>query len=319
MDNTVWNQKSNREGIISNMFMKYRKLGKTNLNLSVIGLGTFQFGGEWGKSFVQTEVDKILEQAYELGINFIDTAECYGNHLSESLIGKALERKRKSWIIATKFGHKFNGHMDRTSGWSPKEVIGQLEQSLKHLKTDYVDLYQFHSGSNEEFDHDGLWTALDKQVKAGKIRYLGISIQHTAVQNDNLYQVKLAKTVNASAIQVVYNMLSQEAEKILLPYCQKEGLGVIARIPLARGYLSGKYSISYQFPKNDIRANQSQEQNLRLIKKVDKIKANGNSLGMTMSQQALAWILRQSVISSCIPGCKSVEQLKINTRAGGLL
>src|SRR3989338_445567 len=119
--------------------MKYRTLGKTGLEVSVIGVGAWQFGGEWGKDFTQAEVDQILGRAKDLGINLIDTAECYGDHLSESLIGDAIQEEREKWIVATKFGHRFHGFMHRTDHFDAKDVSRQLEGSLAALKTDYVD------------------------------------------------------------------------------------------------------------------------------------------------------------------------------------
>lgn len=145
--------------------MKYRRLGRTELNVSVIGIGTWQFGGEWGQQFTQGDVDSILDKGHELGINLIDTAECYGDHLSESLIGDYISRRnREDWIIATKFGHHFHERFSRTDVFEPQEVLKQLDASLKALRTDYIDLYQFHSGRDEAFDNDDLWTLLDKQI-----------------------------------------------------------------------------------------------------------------------------------------------------------
>lgn len=141
--------------------MKYRKLGKTGLKVSVIGVGTWQFGGEWGKNFTQLEVDQILDRARDLGINLIDTAECYGDHLSEILIGNAIKKNRKDWIIATKFGHSFDGHLQRGSHWTPQEVLKQLEDSLKALQTDAIDLYQFHSGDVEEIKNNEVTKGVD--------------------------------------------------------------------------------------------------------------------------------------------------------------
>src|SRR5207248_10735001 len=125
--------------------MKYRILGKANLRVSVIGIGTWQLGGEWGKSFTQDEVNAMFDKAKELGINLIDTAECYGDHLSESLIGQAVKKERSKWIIATKFGHKFHSFMNRTDERDMPQVREQLEASLRALQTDYIDLYQYHS------------------------------------------------------------------------------------------------------------------------------------------------------------------------------
>src|SRR5512135_519216 len=116
--------------------MKYRTLGRTGLQVSVIGVGTWQFGGEWGKEFEQGEVDAILSKAAELGINLIDTAECYGDHLAERLVGNAIQGRREKWILATKFGHKFNGPFQRDDVYEPAQVQEQLARSLEALRTD---------------------------------------------------------------------------------------------------------------------------------------------------------------------------------------
>src|SRR5438045_3613756 len=118
--------------------MKYRRLGKTNLRVSVIGIGTWQLGGEWGKQFTQAEVDAMFGECRRVGINLIDTAECYGDHGSERLIGGAIARDRDQWIVATKFGHRFLGHMKRADERSAKDAIQQLEGSLKALRTHHV-------------------------------------------------------------------------------------------------------------------------------------------------------------------------------------
>jgi aryl-alcohol dehydrogenase-like predicted oxidoreductase len=136
--------------------MKYRRLGKTGLVVSVVGVGTWQLSGEWGRRFTQPEVDRLLGRAHEVGVNLIDTAECYGDHLAEVLIGGAIHRHRNDWVVATKFGHRFHPEALHNSGgsptqlrsehWSPAEVVTQLEASLRALRTDHVDLYQMHSG-----------------------------------------------------------------------------------------------------------------------------------------------------------------------------
>src|ERR1041384_6406519 len=135
--------------------MKYRILGSTNLRVSVIGIGTWQLGGEWGKNYTQTEADAIFARGRELGINLVDTAECYGDHLSEQLVGQAIHKNRADWIIATKFGHNFAGLMQRAEPRSPADIQAQLEGSLKALQTDTIDIYQYHSwGEGQFFDED---------------------------------------------------------------------------------------------------------------------------------------------------------------------
>jgi myo-inositol catabolism protein IolS len=295
--------------------MKYRKLGKTDLNVSVVGIGTWQYGGEWGKDFTQKEVDGILDKAKEMGINLIDTAECYGDHLSEKFIGGYLKNQnREDWIVATKFGHHFHESFTRTNHWSAGEVVKQLDDSLRALQTDYVDIYQFHSGSDDVFKNEELWTVLDKQMKAGKIRHLGISIG----SNENIYQTDLASEVNASVIQVVYNRLDRKPEEQVFPSCEKQNLGVLARVPLASGYLSGKYKPGVVFDQNDVRNNHVQSEVLKQLKLVEEIQQNEVPEGVNMAQWALAWCLKHPAVTSVIPGCKNVEQVELNARAADL-
>ncbi|GIP38807.1 aldo/keto reductase [Paenibacillus sp. J31TS4] len=296
--------------------MKYRKLGKTGMKVSVIGVGTWQFGGEWGKDFSQQEADAILGRAKELGINLIDTAECYGEHLSETMIGQYLKQdRREDWVVATKFGHHFEGLMDRSQHWKPEEVLQQLEASLRALQTDYIDLYQFHSGSDEAFDNDDLWTMLDKQVQAGKILHLGTSIG----SNDNLHQTERSTEVGSKAIQVVYNRLDRKPEERVFPSCLEQNLGVLARVPLASGYLSGKYKPGTTFGKNDVRHRHDPEQTEQKLRTVEEIRQSEVPEGVDMAQWALAWCLRHEAVTSVIPGCKSPEQVEANASAANLV
>jgi myo-inositol catabolism protein IolS len=296
--------------------MKYRRLGKTGLRTSVVGIGTWQFGGEWGKRFTQQEVDRLLRRAKQLGINLIDTAECYGDHLSESLIGQSIKKDREDWIIATKFGHRFHSNFERTEHWSPQEVVQQLEASLKALRTDYVDLYQFHSGSDEAFDQDDMWETLGKQAETGKIRHLGISISS---QRENLHQTERATAVGASVIQVVYNRLDRRPEKRVLPSCRAQDLGVLARVPLASGFLSGKYQPGTQFTnRDDVRSLQDRDEVQRNLQLAQEIRQTEVPAGVAMAPWALAWCLQQPAVTCVIPGCRTVAQVESNASAADL-
>ncbi|QMV44628.1 aldo/keto reductase [Cohnella cholangitidis] len=291
--------------------MKYRVLGKTGLKVSVVGVGTWQFGGEWGRAYEQHEAKAILNRAQELGINLIDTAECYGDHLSESLIGEAIRGNRHEWVVATKFGHHFHRNFDRTDVYDPADVVKQLELSLRALKTDYVDLYQFHSGPDASFDRNDLWETLDKQVQAGKIRHLGISIG----SNENIHQTSQATKVNAGAIQVVYNRLDRKPEKEVFPSCIEQNLGVLARVPLASGLLSGKYKPGATFASDDVRSRRDAALLEQQMKEVDAIGREEVPEGTDMAAWALAWCLQHPAVTSVIPGCKDVAQVEANAAA----
>jgi aryl-alcohol dehydrogenase-like predicted oxidoreductase len=295
--------------------MKYRKLGKTGLDISVIGVGTWQFGGEWGKDFNQSEVNAILDAAQDRGINFIDTAECYGDHLSESLIGERTRKDREKWILATKFGHHFHDFLDRTRHFDPADVVKQLDQSLKSLKTDYIDLYQMHSSKDHEFLTEGLWEALEREKEKGKIRHLGLSISG----NDNIYQTSRAGEVGAESIQVVYNRLDQVPEKEVFPSCREQNLGVLARVPMASGLLSGKYRKGHVFTGSDVRATRDKEELARQIEEVEQIYKTEVPEGVPMASWALAWCLKDPVVTAVIPGCKNIQQVNSNADAADLI
>lgn len=296
--------------------MKFRQLGRTGIGVSVIGVGTWQFGGEWGRQYRQSEVDAILDRADELGINLIDTAECYGDHLSESLIGDYLSRRdRDRWVLATKFGHRYHGFMDRTWHLSPGEVQQQLEESLRALRVEAIDLYQFHSGSDEAFRQPELWDCLDQQKRRGKVRHLGVSI----AGKGDATQAQEAAACGVEVLQVVYNRLERGAEQLFFPAAQKDLLGVLARVPLASGFLTGKYTRSGPFPADDVRSTFDADKFRQWLVALDEIRNSELPAGVPMAQWALAWCLNNPLISSVIPGCKDVAQVEMNARAAALV
>jgi aryl-alcohol dehydrogenase-like predicted oxidoreductase len=297
--------------------MKYRRLGKTDLVVSAVGFGTWQFGGEWGKTFAEGDVARLLSHAKHQGINLIDTAECYGDGLSEQLIGRALRGERAEWIVATKFGHRYNGLFDRTPRWSAREMIEQLDRSLENLGTDYVDLYQLHSPKDEFFADDELWAKLAEQVQAGKVRHLGISIS----SNDNLMQTEVASRLGAGAIQVVYNRLDRTPERRVFPSCIEQDLGVLARVPLASGFLSGRFKPgeSHVFSPDEVRGRwYSAEDVERMVTEVASIAATEVPAGIDMATWALSFCLHHPAVTTVIPGMTSIAQIDANARAADL-
>jgi len=293
--------------------MIYRKLGRTALAPSVIGLGSWQFGGEWGVDFTQPEVDAILDAAADCGINFIDTAECYGpDHLSERLIGDYLSRRnRDRWLVATKFGHRFNSFLNRDDDFTIAGIGQQLDDSLRALHVETIDLYQFHSGSDDTFQNQELWSFLDRQKRAGKIRHLGASI----MQKGSELQARLAPQFGVEALQVFYNRLDRRAEEIYFPHAKKAGLGVLARVPLASGLLSGKYKAGTTFTGNDVRAKFDPEKLQRDLAEVQRIQSAELPPGIPMAEWAMAWCLLDPLVTAIIPGCKNPAQVRANAAA----
>ena len=295
--------------------MRYRILGSTGLRVSVIGLGTWQFGGEWGRAFSQADADAILDQAGALGINLLDTAECYGDHRSESLVGDYLSRHDRSrWIVATKFGHRFQRFMTRAEDFSPAGVRQQLEASLRALRLEAIDLYQFHSGSDSQLLNDDLWAMLAEQKQAGKIRHLGISIPGKGSEP----QAREARRLGAETLQVIYNRLDRRPEQLYFPHAQRDHLGILARVPLASGLLSGKYRADAAFPAQDWRSTLDADKLRRDLAEVERIRQSELPAGMAMAQWALAWCLQHPAVSTVIPGCMSPAQVAANAAAAEL-
>jgi aryl-alcohol dehydrogenase-like predicted oxidoreductase len=295
--------------------MRYRTLGKTNLRVSVVGIGTWQFGGEWGKDFTQDEVAAILSRARDLGINLIDTAECYGDHTSESLIGGAISGQRDKWIIATKFGHKFHSHQNRTDERKPEHVVRQLEESLTALRTDYIDIWQYHSLPDEEFDDEPLQQTIIRMKQQGKIRHIGNSI---GMKIDHRHQVDMSPKAQVEVLQLLFNRLDRRPEEYAFPAAIKMNLGVMARVPLASGFLSGKHKPGARFPDTDYRSGKSREEIDRVLREVEQIRQAEVPPGVDMAGWAIAWCLQHSAVSCVIPGVKNMEQLESNSRAADM-
>jgi aryl-alcohol dehydrogenase-like predicted oxidoreductase len=296
--------------------MEYRILGSTGLRVSVVGIGTWQLGGEWAHDYSQAEADAIFDKGAELGINLIDTAECYGDHLSERLIGDYLSRRERSrWIFATKFGHRFNSFLNRADDFSVKGVREQLEASLKSLRVQAVDIYQFHSGNDAFFQNQELWTMLAEQKRAGKIRHLGISI----LGKGSELQAREASKVGAEVLQVIYNRLDRRPEEMVFPRAAQDKLGILARVPLASGLLTGKYRVGATFNQRDVRATFDVQKMHNDLAEVERLRQNEIPPDVPMSQWALAWCLKNPVVTCVIPGCKDAAQVEANAAAAKLL
>ena len=303
--------------------MKHRTLGRTGLSVGVVGLGTWQLGGEWGKTFEQAEVDAMFARARDLGVNLVDTAECYGDHLSERLVGRAIENvggDRGDWVICSKFGHEFNGPFDRDEPREPADVRRQTEDSLRALRTDYIDLQQYHSWGDDEFFRDDVLAELHKLKDEGKIRHLANSVGG----NGNVRQVAASAERGIEAVQIIYNRLDRTPEREVFDVCREQGLGVLARVPLASGYLSGKYRPGHDFDPGEVRGRHGRAKSDEKLREAEDVRRNEyerevDPSRVSMATWALAWCLRNPAVTCVIPGVKSVGQVESNSAAAELV
>jgi len=299
--------------------MEYRQLGKYGVKVSEVSLGSWLTYG--GATEAETSVE-CIDKAYSLGINFFDTANVYATGESEKVVGKALSKyPRESYFLATKvFFPMGSGPNDR--GLSRKHIFEQCHASLKRLGVDYIDLYQFHRWDPSVPLIESL-TALDDLARQGKILYAGVS-EWTGDQisqaADLVREYKLHPIVSN---QPYYNMLGRAIEKEVIPVCEREGIGQVVFSPLAQGVLTGKYKPG-QPPAEGTRAadpNQNMYMggglNETILQKVQLLIPIARSVNLSLSQLALAWILRQRNVASVIIGASKPSQVENNAVASG--
>jgi aryl-alcohol dehydrogenase-like predicted oxidoreductase len=296
--------------------MKYRKFGSSGFQVSEIGFGAWAIGGNaHGNSYGPTEDEESLsaiKTALDLGCTFFDTADCYGHGHSEELLGKALKGARERVIIATKGGSDFY-HIPPRLNFTESHLIFAVEQSLKRLGTDYIDLYQLHNPPFSVIELGRLFEPLEKLKTQGKIRAYGISIHDPA---EGLLALKNGRP---AAVQVVYNYLRRDAAEELFPRAIAEGVAIVAREPLSNGFLTGKYSKESVFPVGDIRHQWPLKYQTQMINRVDEFAKRVGSGPLTRAQAALKFVLSQPAVSVVIPGCKTVTQTEENFRTADLI
>ncbi len=293
--------------------MRYRRLGKTDLQVSELGFGAWAIGGnKHGHSYGPTDQGeslKAIRRAFELGCTFFDTADIYGHGLSEKLLQQALGSNRQACVIATKVGNDFyNGPFRKN--FDPDYIRFALEKSLKRLQTDYIDLYQFHNPPLMMLERGEHYEILDSLKAEGKIRYYGVSV-HDAYEG-----MMAIDTGKPDVIQVVYNLLRQDASEELLPFATERDVGVIVREPLASGMLTGKYRPDSTFTEGDFRAEWPQEYLAFQAQLVDKLRFLATEGQRTLAQAALRFVLDEPSVSVAIPGAKTVAQVEENIAAG---
>ncbi|MCR6110175.1 aldo/keto reductase [Bacillus sp. A301a_S52] len=297
--------------------MNYRRLGSTDLKLSELSFGTWAIGGAWGKTS-DREALEGLNKAIECGVNFFDTADVYGEGRSEELLAKATKGKKHDIYIASKFCRA--GDIDDPLTYSEPSVRNYLEKSLKRLNRECIDLYQIHCPPIKILREGNVFNVLDKLQKEGKIRYYGVSVE--TVEEGLL----CLEQPNVRALQVIFNIFRQKPAVNLFPKAIDKGVGILARVPLASGLLTGKFSEGHRFSEDDHRQfNKDGDQfnvgetfagipfdkGVKLSEELAWIAQERES----MAAAALKWILEHHAVSTVIPGFKTAEQVEKNLKA----
>lgn len=299
--------------------MQYRELGKkTGIRVSAIGFGGWAIGGSaeasgaplgWGRTS-DDESLAALRRAREMGVTFYDTADSYGFGRSESLLGIVLSRYRQDVVIATKVGVVRTASGDLKKDFSRHHIFHAVDGSLKRLRTDYIDLYQVHNPTLEDLRREEIQDAMERLQDAGKIRFWGVSIS-TPEEG-----VEIIQRGWAHALQVLYNALNQSPARTLFPLAKEKGYGIVARVPLASGLLTGKFRIDSLFASDDLRQNFLTPRRLQeAIERVDEVKSIIGGATKTLAEGALRFVLANDAVSTTIPGARSPRQVEVNVAA----
>lgn len=298
--------------------LKERKLGKSGISVYPIGIGLWAIGGKtWGPTSDRESLDTI-SRALDLGVTFFDTADIYGDGHSEELLGRAMQGRRDQFIVGTKIGWiDFDGEENASAYTSPEKVIAGVEDNLKRLHTDYIDILQWHVNFQDPTTENFI-IGCERLKKQGKIRGYGVST------SDIDYLRSFVSTGDPDTLQIDYSILNRTAEKEIFPFCRDENLGVIVRGGLAMGILTGKFNPETTFPEGDFRRSwienpDQKEQFLEDLRVVDKLKDAFPS--QNLAELAIRFIISNPAVSVVIPGAKRVSQLESNFHAGdaGLL
>lgn len=304
--------------------MEYRRLGRTGLKVSTICLGTMQFG--WSTD--EPEAHRIMSHAFELGINFLDTADVYSNWvegnpggISETHIGNWLASgavPREQVIVATKVRGKM-GDGPNDEGLSRHHILNAVDASLRRLRTDYIDLYQTHWPDDETPLEETL-RALDDLVRAGKVRYVGASNYSAWLLTKALWISDVQSLVRFDSLQPHYSYVHRaEFERELQDLCLDQGIGVIPYSPLGGGFLTGKYRRDTPVPESArAKGVQRRYMNERGFAALDKLEEVGRGHGATVAQTAIAWCLANPAVTSAIIGATSIAQLEDTAKGAGI-
>jgi aryl-alcohol dehydrogenase-like predicted oxidoreductase len=300
--------------------MQYKELGRTGMKVSTVSFGAWAIGGTWGKVNDENSF-AALNRALDAGVNFFDTADVYGDGHSEKLIAKLKKQRSEKFYVATKAGRRLDPHT--AEGYNKKNLNSFVERSLINLETETIDLLQLHCPPTQVYYMPEVFDTLDDMVKDGKIRYYGVSVEKVEEA------LKAIEFPNVQSVQIIFNMFRHRPAELLFEQVKKRNVGIIARVPLASGVLSGKYKPSSEFERDDHRNfNRHGEAFDRgetfsgvdyelSLKTADELKAICPPT-ISLVQFALKWILMFDAVTCTIPGAKNIKQVDENTGAADL-
>jgi aryl-alcohol dehydrogenase-like predicted oxidoreductase len=300
--------------------MQYRELGGTGWKVSEISFGAWAIGADWGQVDDQESL-AALHRAIDLGVNFIDTADVYGDGRSEQLIARVRKERSEELIVATKAGRRLSPHT--ADGYNAENLTRFVERSLRYLETDRLDLVQLHCPPTEVYYRPEVFGALDDLVQAGKIHYYGVSVEKIEEA------LKAIEYPNVQTVQIIFNMFRHRPAELFFQEARRREVGILARVPLASGLLTGKMTRQTSFSEDDHRhynrygqafdrgetfSGVDYETGLDAVEELRSLVPEG----ATMAQLALRWILMFDAVSCAIPGAKRPDQAEDNIRAADL-
>jgi aryl-alcohol dehydrogenase-like predicted oxidoreductase len=301
--------------------MKYRELGQTGWKVSEVSFGAWAIGGTWGP-VDDKESLAALHKAVEMGVNFIDTADVYGDGKSERLVGRLCKESSEQIYVATKAGRRLNPHV--AEGYNKKNLSAFVERSLKNLGVETIDLLQLHCPPTEVFYNPEVFGVLDEFVRQGKIRYYGVSVEKVEEA------LKAIEFPGVQSVQIIFNMLRHRPSELFFEQAKKRKVGILARVPLASGLLSGKMTLDRKFSADDHRtfnrhgeefdrgetfSGVAYELGLDVVEQLKAICPEN----ISMVQFALKWILMFDAVTCTIPGAKRPSQAEENFSASDML
>ncbi|GAA4435990.1 aldo/keto reductase [Pontibacter saemangeumensis] len=301
--------------------MQYRTLGKTGFEVSEVSLGTWQVGGRWGEPFSERNAERIINEAIDAGVNFIDTADVYSDGASEAAVASVVKGRSENIYVATKCGRQIQPHT--AEGYTAQRLTGYVEDSLRNMKTDTIDLIQLHCPPTEIYARPEIFEAFDRLKEQGKIRNLGVSVE---LVDEALMAMQYP---NVTTVQIIYNMFRLKPSEVFFSKAKENNVGIIVRVPLASGLLTGKMSRATTFGPDDHR---SFNRNGEAFDKGETFSGVEYGLGLEAVEQlkklfpgqeplaawAIRWVLMAEEVSTVIPGASRPEQVASNIEASGL-